>query len=95
MAIFSSQLATLRVLMAQHAGTPGGAITGHHVPTALGTGMVIFIVMLAILIAAFVRVARELVALCGQLVKVLAAAASVMLAVALIAGVFAVLLIRH
>jgi hypothetical protein len=60
-----------------------------------GTSMAIFIVMLAVLIAAFVQVARGLTSLYGQLIKVFAAVTSVLLSLVLIAGVSVALLIRR
>jgi hypothetical protein len=95
MASFASQFAAIGTRIVSHPGLPGVAIPAHHVPSALGAAMVVFIVVLVVLFAAVGRAAREVVSLYGQLMKVLAAVTTVVLSIVFVAGVSLALLIHR
>jgi hypothetical protein len=96
MTMFSPQIASIGVLVAQRPGVPGGPIPAHHASIVLGAFIVIFIVMLVALIRAAVWVVRELAsAFCNLLMSALSIVAPVLLSVVLITGVSMALLIHR
>jgi hypothetical protein len=71
MSSFSRQFAAIGARIAPHPVMPI-AIPAHHATNVLGVGVLVVVVMLAVLIGALGRIAREVVSLYAQLMNVLA-----------------------
>jgi hypothetical protein len=93
MAIYLAPLVTFGAMITHHLGVPGSQIRAYQPPVIPSTAAIV-IVILAILISAFVQVARGLASLYCELTKMFAAMTFVLLSILLIAGVSVALVIH-